>query len=80
MNGEEIKEVSAMNLRAEIIKNLDTLSEDALEGVLEYNQFIQEPEEVEPTAEEIAIIARGKEEIARGEVMPWRDIKGELNL
>ena len=28
--------VSAMNLRAEIIKNLDTLSEDALEGVLEY--------------------------------------------
>jgi len=35
-----------MNLREEIIKNLDTLSEDALEGVLEYIQFIQEPEEV----------------------------------
>ena len=41
--------VSAMNLREEIIKNLDTLSDDALEGVLEYIQFIQEPEEVEPT-------------------------------
>ena len=38
--------VSAVNLREEIIKNLDTLSEDALEGVLEYIQFIQEPEEV----------------------------------
>ena len=69
-----------MNLRAEIIKNLDTLSEDDLEGVLEYIQFIQEPEEVEPTAEEIAIIARGKEEIASGEVVSWRDIKSEMNL
>jgi hypothetical protein len=72
--------VSAMNLREEIIKNLDTLSEDAMEGVLEYIQFIREPEEVEPTAEEIAIIARGKEEIAKGKVVPWRDIKRELNL
>jgi len=69
-----------MNIREEIIKTLDTLREEDLEGVLDYIRFIQEPEEVEPTAEEIAIIARGKEEIARGEVMPWRDIKGELNL
>ena len=69
-----------MNLRAEIIKNLDTLSEDALEGVLEYIQFIQEPEEVEPTAGEIEAIARGKEEIAKGEYVRWRDIKSELNL
>ncbi len=69
-----------MNLRAEIIKKPDTLSEDALEGVLDYIRFIQEPEEVEPTAEEIAIIARGKEEIARGEMMLWRGIKSELNL
>ena len=69
-----------MNLREEIIKNLDTLSEDALEGVLEYIQFIQEPEEVEPTADEIEAIARGKEELAKGEVVRWRDIKRELNL
>ena len=67
-----------MNLRAEIIKNLDTLSEDALEGVLEYIRFIQEPEEVEPTAEEIAIIARGKAEIASGDLVDWRDLKKEL--
>jgi hypothetical protein len=70
--------VSVMNLRAEIIKNLDTLSEDALEGVLEYIQFIQEPEEVEPTEEEIAIIGRGKEEIAKGDWVDWRDLKKEL--
>jgi len=69
-----------MNLRAEIIKNLDTLSEDALEGVLEYMQFIQEPAEVEPTADEIAAVARGKEEIAGGEVVGWRDMKRELNF
>jgi hypothetical protein len=70
--------VSVMNLREEIIKNLDTLSEDALEGVLEYIQFIQEPEEVEPTADEIEAVARGKEEIAKGEVVRWRDLKKEL--
>jgi len=69
-----------MNLREEIIKNLGTLSEDALEGVLEYIRFIQEPEEVEPTEKEIEAIARGKKEIAWGEVVCWRDIKSELNL
>ena len=71
--------VSAMNLREEIIKNLGTLSEDALEGVLEYIKFVQEPEEVEPTEKEIEAIARGKEEIARGEVVRWRDLKKELD-
>ena len=69
-----------MNLREEIIKNLDTLSEEALEGVLEYIRFIQEPEEVEPTAEEVAAIARGEEEYKRGEFVRWRDIKRDLDL
>ncbi len=67
-----------MNLRKEIIKSLNNLSEDSLEGVLDYIRFIQEPEEVEPTAEEVAAIARGKREIARGEVVRWRDLKKEL--
>jgi hypothetical protein len=68
-----------MNLREEIIKNLNNLSEEDLEGVLEYINFIQEPEEIEPTAEEVAAIARGKQEIARGEVVRWRDLKKELD-
>jgi hypothetical protein len=72
--------VSVMNLRAEIIKNLDTLSEDALEGVLEYIQFIQEPEEVEPTEGELTAIAQGEEAYAKGEYVQWRDIKREMNL
>ena len=53
-------------------------SEDALEGVLEYIQCIQEPEEVEPTADEIEAVARGKEEIAKGDLVDWRDLKKEL--
>lgn len=64
-----------MNTREEIKKAIDTLPEEALEGVLDYVRFIQEPEEVEPTEEDIKAIARGKEEIARGEVVRWRDIK-----
>jgi len=69
-----------MNLCGEIINNLDTLSEDALEGVLEYIQFIQEPEEVEPTEGELKAIAQGEDAYAKGEYVRWRDIKGEWNL
>ena len=67
-----------MNLREEIHNALEKLQDDALEGVLEYIRFIQEPEEVEPTTEEVAAIARGKKEIARGDVVRWRDLKKEL--
>ncbi len=67
-----------MDLRTEIERALDTLSQDALEGVLEYIRFIQEPEEVEPTEEEIGIIARGKAEIESGDLVDWRDLKEEL--
>ncbi len=64
-----------MNIREEIIKNLNTLSEDALEGVLEYIRFIQEPEEVEATEEELQAIAKGEEAYAKGEYVRWRDVK-----
>lgn len=64
-----------MSTREEIIKNLDTLSEDDLEGVLEYIRFIQEPEEVEPTEEESKAIAEGEEAYSKGEYVRWRDVK-----
>ena len=64
-----------MNLREEIIKSLNKLSEDALEGVLEYIRFIQEPEEVEATEEELKAIAKGEEAYAKGEYVRWRDVK-----
>ena len=69
-----------MNIREEIIKNLDTLREEDLEGVLDYIRFIQEPEEVEPTEGELKAIAQGEDAYAKGEYVRWRDIKGELNL
>ena len=68
-----------MNLREAIIKALKTLPEESLEAVLEYVRFIQEPEEVEPAPDEIVAIAKGKQEIARGEVVRWRDLKAELD-
>lgn len=64
-----------MNIREEIIKSLDRLSEDALEGVLEYIRFIQEPEEVEPTEEDLKAITEGEEAYAKGEYVRWRDVK-----
>jgi hypothetical protein len=67
-----------MNLREEIIKNLNSLSEEALEGVLEYIRFIQEPEEVEPTEEELKDIAQGEEAYAKGQFVRWRDIKTDV--
>ena len=64
-----------MNLREEIIKNLDSLSDDALEGVLDYIRFIKEPEEVEPDAEELKAISEGEEAYAKGDYVNWRDVK-----
>jgi hypothetical protein len=64
-----------MNVREEIKKALETLPEEALEGVLEYIRFIQEPEEVEPTGEELKAIAKGEEAYAKGAYVRWRDVK-----
>ena len=64
-----------MKVRNEIDKALDSLSDEALNAVLDYVQFIQEPEEVEPTEEESRAIAKGREEFARGEYVKWREIK-----
>jgi len=69
-----------MNLRKEIIKSLNNLSDEALEGVLEYIRFIQEPEEVEPTGEDLKAIAKGEEAYGNGEYANWWDIKRELDL
>lgn len=38
-------------------------------------EIIKALKEVKPTQEEITIIARGKAEIARGDLVDWRDLK-----
>ena len=58
-----------MNIREEVRKAIDALPEHALEGVLEYIQFITGPSEVEPSEEERRAIRRGREEFSRGEYL-----------
>ncbi len=64
-----------MSIREDIVKALDTLSDEALEGVWEYIKFIQEPEEVEPTEEERRAVAEGEEAFDKGDYVRWRDVK-----
>jgi hypothetical protein len=68
-------EEKKMDIREEVNKALDTLPEDALEGVLEYIQFITGPPEVEPSAEERKAIKRGREEFSRGGYVKYEDIR-----
>jgi hypothetical protein len=66
-----------MNIRKEVIKALEALPEEALEGVLEYIQFISGPPETEPTEEERKALRRGREEFDRGEFFDWEDIRSK---
>ena len=67
--------MTTQEIKDQIIKNLDKLPPDALEGVLEYVEFISEPETVTPTIDELNAIRRGEEEYSKGECVRWRDIK-----
>jgi len=67
-------------IKDKIVKALDRLPPDALEGVLEYVEFISEPEEVTPTPDELDAIRRGKEEYGKGEYVRWRDLKSNASL
>lgn len=64
-----------MSIREEIIKAIETLTEEELEAVIDYINFLREPEEVTPTEEEREALARGREEYNRGEYARWRDLK-----
>ena len=67
-------------IKERIVKALDKLPLDALEGVLEYVEFVSEPETVTPTPDEVEAIRRGKEEYSRGEFVRWRDLKRDAPL
>jgi hypothetical protein len=66
-----------LNIREELIKAIEGLPENTLEGVLEYVHFIREPLEVEPSEDELKAISRGEKEFAKGEYVRWRDIKSD---
>lgn len=67
-------------IKERIVKVLDQLPYESLEGVLEYIEFIREPGEVTPTADELEAIKRGEEEYNRGEFVRWRDIRRNASL
>jgi hypothetical protein len=62
------------------VKALGKLPPESLEGVIEYVEFIGEPETVEATAEELEAIRRGDEEYRKGEFIRWRDLKRDAPL
>jgi len=72
--------MTTQEIKDRIIKALDSLPPESLEGVLEYVQFIAEPEAVEATADELEAIRRGDEEYRKGEYIRWRDLKRDVRL
>ncbi|MFZ0942704.1 MAG: hypothetical protein WB930_10510 [Syntrophobacteraceae bacterium] len=67
--------MTAKEIKERIVEVLDKLPAESLEGVLEYVEFIAEPESVEATAEELEAIRRGDEEYRKGEFVRWRDLR-----
>jgi hypothetical protein len=72
--------MTTQEIKERIIKALDKLPPESLEGVFEYVLFITEPETVEATAEELEAIRRGDEEYRKGEYIRWRDLKRDAAL
>lgn len=64
-----------MSIRDELIKAINGMSEEELQAVRDYINLLREPEEVEPTDEELEALTKGRAEFERGEYVRWRDIK-----
>jgi len=73
--------VRAENVKARAKKLLDHLSEDKAKVAVSFLEFLEEKECWEATREILrdkelmASIQRGKADIAKGRVRPWREIK-----
>ncbi|MCX6089142.1 MAG: hypothetical protein NTX88_01945 [Candidatus Atribacteria bacterium] len=62
-------------IREKVLKAIEKLKEEELEGVLDYINLIQEPEEVEPTEEEKEAIRQGREDHQKGDFIKWEDLR-----
>jgi hypothetical protein len=73
--------VRAESLKTKAKKLLDHLSEDKAKVAVSFLEFLEEKESWEATKEILgdrelmASIQRGKEDIAKGRVRPWREVK-----
>ena len=63
-----------MNVREELIKLIDAMSEADLEELLEYARWLQADKE-ELTKEEYPELEEAEVEVARGEAVPWGSIR-----
>lgn len=61
-----------MNVREELIKVIEAMSEEDLEELLEYARWLQTDNKVELSPEERQELEEAKAEGASGEVVPWR--------
>lgn len=72
--------MTSQEIKEQIIETLDKLPVESLVGVLEYVQFIAEPETVKATAEELEAIRTGDEEYQKGESTRWQALKRDIPL
>jgi hypothetical protein len=76
--------VRAESLKTKAKKLLDHLSEDKAKVAVSFLEFLEEKESWEATKEILgdkelmASIQRGKEDIAKGRVRPWREVKKDV--
>jgi hypothetical protein len=76
--------VRAESLKTKAKKLLDQLSEDKAKVAVSFLEFLEEKESWEATKEILgdkelkASIQRGKEDIAKGRVRPWREVKKDV--
>ena len=61
------------HIREDLIRKLETLSDEDVLAVLEYIDFIRESQDVDPTEEDLQAIVKGREEYSRGEYVEWRE-------
>jgi hypothetical protein len=76
--------VRAESLKTKAKKLLDHLSEDKAKVAVSFLEFLEEKESWEATKEILgdkelmASIQRGKVDIAKGRVRPWREVKKDV--
>lgn len=63
-----------MSLREELLKAIDAMTEEDLQELLEYARWLRaDKEELAP--DEKRELEEARAEVARGEVVSWRDVR-----
>lgn len=68
------KEARSMSLREELFKTIEAMTEEDLEELLEYARWLRADKE-ELTPDEKRELEEARAEVAREEVVSWREIR-----